>query len=261
MRRSIISALSQNNVIDVYVNDGQSNMVGSVGNVTPPLEYQNPNPNAQIVGLMNSANPNQNEITEFTTLTWGADGVGNTFLGNIHGAEISIAREYGTRPVYFVKVAQGATNLAVNWASGSLLRTKFYEYINYAKQYFIDNNIQVRWIRYRNQWESDVESQSFADAWASNLDAYDIDLFNNTGIVFDKYLHIKVSENPQNSYYDLYTSRCETLLTYLNNRAANESNFSLIDVDDLPLRDEGLFLHQDSAGQITMGQRIYQAAQ
>lgn len=234
---------------------GQSNRVGSVDNVVIDSKYQNPNPNAYIVGLMNSANPNQNEITTFQPLSWGDNGTGNTFLGNIHGSEPSLAYELRNTPVYFIKVAEGATDLATDWADGSLLRDKYYEYLNYAKAYFEANNIDPIWIQSRNQWESDANDTTRATNWGANLDAFDADLLAQTGIVWDKYIHIKPSENPQNSFYNSYTSNVNLMLDYLTAREENEDNFYLLDVDDLPLRDEGLFLHQDSAGQIEIGRR------
>lgn len=251
-----VNTISQRKRAFAIALDGQSNKVGAVGDVIINALYQYPNPNAYIVGLMNSANPNQNEITTFQPLNWGNNGLGNTFLGNIHGDEPSIAYELRNTPVYFIKVAEGATDLANDWAAGSFLRNKFYEYINYAKGFFQENNINPIWIRVRNQWESDANDTTRATNWGANLDAYDADLFTETGLVFEKYIHIKPSESTENSFYNSYTSNVNLMLDYITTREQNEENFYLVNVDDLPLLDEGLKLHQDSAGQIEIGRRV-----
>ena len=240
--------------IDVWVVDGQSNALGSTGSTSIPQDLVYPNPNAKIAGINNNSN-SFNEVTNFVTLNHGnTSGNGSNALGFVHGAELSLAKAYSNKTVFIIKVAQGGTSLQQDWGVDSFLRNKLHFYVNYAKNFFEQNNISVRWIRYRNQWESDSGSDDRANNWGANLDSFDNDLFVNTGVVFDKYYHIKISENPNNRFYSLNQTRCNTMLSYLNQRALNDPNFFVISVDDLPLRDS---VHLFSSGYIELGERLY----
>ncbi len=104
---------------------GQSGARGKPEGTGPPEQYKQPNPNAQITGsAQSSIFVPTFEVMDFDT--------GN-FLGNPFGIEASVAFNYAPSKLRIVKVSHGSTNLAVNWASGSVLRNLLIDSINYAK--------------------------------------------------------------------------------------------------------------------------------
>lgn len=245
-RRSVINGFfggSVNEFTDVLIIAGQSNARGNTGGVSPVTPYIVPNPLAEIVGIDNSV---PNEFASFGLLDYNT---GNA-MGTLNGLELSFAYEYGlkypSKNLKIVKVVQGGTSLATDWANGSILRNKLIEYINYAK----NNVINPRFTFYWNQWENDSISTPDSAAYKVNYQGLISEVLAATIITFNK--HIIYDLNPNGSYYSNYITNCNTILQ------AQADNKILYDAaslngNDLPLHDD---IHYTSEAYNVLGQRL-----
>tara|TARA_R110002051_G_scaffold321723_2_gene410194 strand:+ start:196 stop:918 length:723 start_codon:yes stop_codon:yes gene_type:complete len=228
-------------VIDVYVVGGQSNAMGNSGGVEPSGVYRQPNPNAYMVGREDFYDV---EVDSFTLMDYDANP--DSFVGHLFGAEPQIALNYGINPVYFVKVTRGGSNLYDDWSSGSFLRNKMIETINYAKSHFKENNIKVRYIWYWNQWEASGGANVID--YKRDYDGLIAEILDSTGIDFSEHLIFKV--NPNSSSYGA-TDRVTLQAQF---QSIVDYKGKLIIGDDLGFHD-GIHYLPDAYNEI--GSRIY----
>jgi hypothetical protein len=248
----VLSSIGCDHIVDVWVIDeSQDNGMGATNNIGLVSPYLNPNANAKIVGLNNSS-ASLKEVTTFSPLTFSS---GN-MMGQNFGAEASLAYNYGNEEVYFVKVVEQGTSMGSSWATGTLLRNKAISYINYAKQYFIDNNIKVRWLKYKNQWEQDADNATYSTNYGTNEENYEAELLAQTGVIFDKVIWTKV--NTSSYYYTNFVTNATKILDYQESRELSQDNLTLLDVSDLEMWEQsGNFIHQKAYSQITIGNRLF----
>lgn len=247
MLRALLSTTPSNTPqVDIYFEHGQSLTRGNTDGVEPPEIYKNPNPNALIVGVdvaPNGASENRTEDLEVMDFDSG------NFMGITHGAEPSIAYNYGTRQVIIVKVVRGGSNILTQWNDGSYLRNQCIYFINKVKTYLEDNNIQARWFSYFNQGEANVSTASqWLNAYKDLHDA----IIAGTGVTWN---HVFVAQLPINSTFYTGNPTNGNVLRAAQAEAASFYNGTVVNIDGATMHDG---VHPISQQYLNIGNFLYE---
>lgn len=160
------------------------------------------------------------------------------------GAEVSFGASMPA--VGVVKVAKGATSLAVDWAPGSALYARAVAEARAAAASRPVRFVAVLWV----QGESDAFSAEWANAYAENLRT----LVSNLRRDLDApdLLFVVGRVNPSGPTYDanIGTVRAAIMAPGIN-------NYTWLDLDSLTKAPDRL--HYDTAGQVLIGQMFAEA--
>jgi len=224
--------------IDVWIIAGSSNALGRGGD-DPLPPFDTPNARSFIIG----ATGGQVHFS-FTSIKY-IDGF-NT--GDNHGIEPSLVRNYNSKEVYVIKVAAGSTQIGVEWADGGAQRISLINYIQQAKIELAGKDVRYRF--YWSEWENTAnanptDSANFEALYEDLIAAVEVE----TGALYSQAM-LKV--NPNAIVWTNQTVNSQAILD-AQNTLDLDSNFQLIDADDLSLFDG---IHYASLGQIEIGNRV-----
>lgn len=252
MNQTIISALGAfKSKVAVFLIFGQSNAPGNPGEEEPENKYRSPNPNAFIMG--NYYGTVDNAIDNFTLLDYDAGSAGNPYntntLGKPHGVELYLAYYY-QKPIYFIKVGEGGTSLAVDWATSSVLREKVIQRVNEAKAYFAANSIEVDWKSLWNHWEEAATSLTWSTDYFDNYVDMMTEIESRTSIDFKQMMTAVLTQS------SAYTSEITNgdLIIQAQIDAMNHYNGILIPTIGIELHDT---VHYKQLGYNLLAQNIF----